>query len=247
VARNRKTGTDRDAPARPFLDGVNLNEIVAYNFRRARELRGLTQDEAADRLAPFLGVRLKQAAISGIEGAYGGVKRREFDAQELLAFACGFDLPIIWFLIPPPGDRRNLQGTVERVSELYLLAMGRNDQLDYLRDRFAELGHIELDESDMVLERVYGAPTERALLDYSTRRKELLLAMLDSRADRLDKAADEMGKFFDHLRQVGIRGYVAEHTNDPDYVRAPEHRGLPHPADAEKALRAAKPSGRRRS
>jgi transcriptional regulator with XRE-family HTH domain len=227
VARGRKTGTDRDGPARPFLDGVNLNEIVAYNFRRARELRGLTQDEAADRLAPFLGVRLKQAAVSGIEGAYGGAKRREFDAQELLAFACGFDLPIIWFLIPPPADHRNLQGTVERVSELYLLAMGRNDQLDYVRERFAELGHVEPDESDLVLERVYGGPTERTLLDYPTRRKELLLAMLDSHADRLDQAAEEMGRFFDHLRQVGIRGYVAEKANDREFMFPPKKQSPP--------------------
>jgi transcriptional regulator with XRE-family HTH domain len=220
------------------MPGVNLNEIVAYNFRRARELRGWTQEEAAIRLEPFLGVRLKQAAISGIEGAFGGVKRREFDAQELLAFACGFDLPIVWFLLPPPEDHRNLQGTSEMVSELYQLAMGRNDQVDYLRDRFVELGHVEPNSDDVILERVYGAPTDRTLADYPTRRKELLLAMLDSRADKLDHAAEEMGRFFDHLRQVGIRGYVAEHANDPDYVRAPEHRGLPHPADAEKALRA---------
>jgi transcriptional regulator with XRE-family HTH domain len=203
------------------MAGVNLNEIVAYNFRRARELRGLTQDEAADRLAPFLGTRLRQAAISGIEGAYGGAKRREFDAQELLAFACGFDLPIIWFFIPPPEDHRNLAGTVERVSELYLLAMGRNDQLEDLRDRFAELGHVEPDESDRVLERVYGSPTDRTLADYPTRRKELLLAMLDAHADRLDRAAEEMGTFFDHLRQVGIRGYVAEKANDRDLMLPP--------------------------
>jgi transcriptional regulator with XRE-family HTH domain len=221
VARIRRTETDRDGPRRPTRPGVNLNEIVAYNFRRARELRGLTQDEAADRLAPFLGVRLSQAAISGIEGAYGGTKRREFDAQELLAFTCAFDLPIIWFLIPPPEDHRNLQGTSDIVSELYMLALGRNDQLDYLRDRFRELGHVEPDETDRVLERVYGAPTERTLADYPTRRKEMLLAMLDSHADNLDRAADEMGAFFDHLRQVGIRGFVAEKVNDRDYAIPP--------------------------
>ncbi len=62
--------------------------------------------------------------------------------------------------------------------------MGRNDQLDYLRDRFAELGHVEPDESDATLERVHGAPTDRTLADYPTRRKELLLALLDSRADK---------------------------------------------------------------
>jgi transcriptional regulator with XRE-family HTH domain len=197
---------------------VNLNEIVAYNFRRARELRGLTQEEAAIRLEPFLGVRLRQAAVSSIEGAFGGERRREFDAQELLAFACGFDLPIIWFLLPPPEDHRRLQGTSEIVSELYLLAMGRNDQLDLLRDRFRELGHAEPNEDDKALERIYGGPTDRTLADYPTRRKELLLAMLDRHADNLDAAADELGGFFDHLRQVGIRGFVAEKANDRDYA-----------------------------
>jgi transcriptional regulator with XRE-family HTH domain len=198
---------------------VNLNEIVAYNFRRARELRGLTQDEAAARLEPFLGQRLRQAAVSSIEGAYGGDRRREFDAQELMAFACGFDVPLIWFFLPPPEDHRSLQGTSDIVSELYLIALGRNDQLDLLRDRFRELGHAEPDETDKVLERVYGGPTERTLADYPTRRKELLLAMLDTHADNLDRAADEMGAFFDHLRQIGIRGFVAEKVNDADYAR----------------------------
>jgi transcriptional regulator with XRE-family HTH domain len=206
------------------MDGVNLNEIVAYNFRRARELRGLTQDEAADRLAPFLGQRLQQAAVSSIEGAFGGDRRREFDAQELLAFACGFDVPLIWFFLPPPEDHRTLEGTSDIVSELYMLALGRNDQLDLLRDRFRELGHAEPNETDKVLERVYGGPTDRTLADYPTRRKEMLLAMLDSHADNLDRAADEMGAFFDHLRQVGIRGFVAEKVNDTDYAR-PTRRG----------------------
>lgn len=217
----RRTRADSHEPSRPFAEGVNLNEIVAYNFRRARELRGLTQEEAAIRLEPFLGTRLRQAAVSSIEGAFGGERRREFDAQELLAFACGFDLPIIWFLLPPPEDHRRLQGTSEIVSELYLLAMGRNDQLDLLRDRFRELGHAEPNEDDKALERIYGGPTDRTLADYPTRRKELLLAMLDRHADNLDAAADELGGFFDHLRQVGIRGFVAEKANDRDYALPP--------------------------
>jgi hypothetical protein len=28
----------------------------------------------------------------------------------------------------------------------------------------------------------------------------------------------------DHLRRVGIRGFVAEHTHDEDFVTAPGHR-----------------------
>jgi hypothetical protein len=222
VRASRKTPADSPGPSRPVMDGVNLNEIVAYNFRRARALRGWTQEEAAIELEPFLGTRLKQAAVSSIEGAFGGDRRREFDAQELLAFTCGFDLPLIWFFLPPPEDHRNLQGTAEMVSELYVLAMGRNDQLDLLRDRFRELGHAEPNEDDKILERVYGRPTGRTLADYPTRRKELLLAMLERHGDNLDAAADELGTFFDHLRQVGIRGFVAENANDSDYTVPPK-------------------------
>ncbi len=229
VRTPRKARPDSPGPSRYVADGVNLNEIVAYNFRRARELRGWTQEEAAVALEPFLGTRLRQAAVSSIEGAFSGDRRREFDAQELLAFACGFDLPLIWFFLPPPQDHRTLQGTSDIVSELYLLALGRNDQLDVLRDRFRELGHAEPNEDDKILERVYGQPTDRTLADYPTRRKELLLAMLDRHADNLDAAADELGAFFDHLRQVGIRGFVAEKAYDPEYFLPREEDHDPRP------------------
>lgn len=202
-------------------DTVDLNEIVAYNFRRARELRGWTQEQAAAALEPHLGVRLRQAAVSSIEGAYGGDRRREFDAQELLAFACGFDLPLVWFFLPPPGDHRRLEGTSETVSELWLLTVGRADQLDGLRDRFRELGHAEPGSDDEILQRVTGRPTDRQLGDYPTRRRELLLAMLERHGDDLDAAADELGAFFDHLRQVGVRGFVAEKTQDAGYLAPP--------------------------
>src|SRR5258707_15634844 len=97
-------------PPDPPDPPVDLNEIVAYNFRRARELRGLTQDGAAVRLEPFLGQRLTQASISALERSWGGDKRREVDAQEILAFACGVDVPVVRFLLPPPGGARRLGG-----------------------------------------------------------------------------------------------------------------------------------------
>lgn len=219
----RQRGTRKHDTAPSGSEGTaNLNEIVAYNFRRARELRGLTQEEAAVRLEPFLGQRLRQAGVSAIESAFAGDRRREFDAQEILAFACGFDVPLIWFYLPPPNDRRRLQGTSDQVNELYQLALGREDQLPALYDRFRELGMVEPTNDDTILERTYGAPTPRQIDDYRNRRKELLLALLDSHADGLDRAADELGRFFDHLRQVGIRGYVAEHANDADYAVRPK-------------------------
>ncbi|HEX3612874.1 MAG TPA: helix-turn-helix transcriptional regulator [Sporichthyaceae bacterium] len=209
---------------------VDLNEIVAYNFRRARELRGLTQDEAAIRLEPFLGQRLPQASISALERSWGGDKRREFDAQEILAFACGFDVPLVWFFLPPPGDARRLVGTSDQVNELYTLALGREDQLDDLYTRFRELGMSEPGAQDEALARVMGTPTRVTLQDYRHRRKELLLALLADYADRVDASADELGAFFDHLRQVGIRGLVAEQLNDPDYSVAPASTGRKAPA-----------------
>jgi transcriptional regulator with XRE-family HTH domain len=227
VARGRRrtsadTGGD-PAPA-PGQFTANLNEIVAYNFRRARELRGLTQDEAARALEPFLGQRLPQASVSAIERAFGGDRRREFDAQEILAFACAFDLPMLWFFLPPPDDLRALERTSDRVNELYTLVLGREDQLDELYDRFRELGMAEPTAADEKVARVFGAPTATTLNDYRHRRKEMLLALLDEYADEVDASADEIGKFFDHLRQVGIRGFIGERTMDEDFSFTAKNR-----------------------
>jgi transcriptional regulator with XRE-family HTH domain len=79
---------------------MTANELVAYNLRRARELRGLTQEQAAERLEPYLGHRWSKATFSSAETAMPG-RVRQFDADELLAFAAAFDLPLIWFFIPP--------------------------------------------------------------------------------------------------------------------------------------------------
>jgi hypothetical protein len=49
----------------------------------------------------------------------------------------------------------------------------------------------------------------------------MLLALLDQYGDGVDKAADELGAFFDHLRLVGVRGLVAEELSDVDYLSAP--------------------------
>lgn len=228
AVRRRRTSTDTSGQPnasgqpRPGEGTANLNEIVAYNFRRARELRSLTQDEAAQALEPFLGQRLPQASISAIERAYGGERRREFDAQEILSFAAAFDLPLIWFFLPPLDDLRRLQGTADRVTELYDLALGREDQVGLLYDRFRELGMPEPDATDVKAGRIFGAPTARTLRDYRHRRKEMLLAMLDDYADKVDATADEMGQFFDHLRQVGVRGLVGEQLNDEDYLTPSE-------------------------
>ena len=132
----------------PPPDDVDLNQVVAYNVRAARDLRGWTQDEFAAQLEPYVGQRMTQAGVSSIERAWDGERRREFDAHELLVFAMVFDLPIIWFLLPPPGDRRLLRGTTRQADELYKWLMGSPDMLPPLYDRLRQYGIVDPDAAD---------------------------------------------------------------------------------------------------
>jgi hypothetical protein len=81
------------------------NQIVAYNVARARALRGWTQAEAGERLAPFLGSKLSEASFSALERSAWSVNRiKVFSADELLALSRGFDLPIGYFFTPLPPE-----------------------------------------------------------------------------------------------------------------------------------------------
>ena len=197
---------------------VSLNQVVAFNFRRARQLRGWTQEEVAERLEPFLGQRLPQASISAIERSWDTDKRREFDAQELLVYARCFDVALVWFFLPPPEDDRSLEQTGDAVADLIRLTVGRDDQL---ADLAARLGELPSPEG-----RAGGAPTGTTAKTrtteetYRRRRRAMLDALLDQRRDPLDNAIGELGHFFDELRRAGLRGYIAERTNDPSASQA---------------------------
>jgi hypothetical protein len=173
----------------------------------------------ADRLEPYLGQRLTQASVSAMERAWDGDRRREFDAHELLIFAMVFNLPMIWFLLPPPSDHRLMRATTRPVDELYAWLLGRPDQLEPVYRRLREYGVDDPTAAEEAVERITGAPSDSRQWSYRERRKELLLALLDQHSDKLDAAVDELGRWVDHLRQVGIRGFITEHTDDPDFAR----------------------------
>src|SRR6516225_6485650 len=172
----RRTPPDTKPPDLVRRPGqADLNEIVAYNFRAARELRGWTQEETARALEGLLGQRLPQASISAIERAYEGERHREFDAHEILAFSLAFDLPLVWFFLPPPSDHRTLHHTTNMVSELYGLVFGREDQLEPVYDRLRQLGVDEPTEVDRTIENLTGRPGGARQSSYRGRRKQLLL------------------------------------------------------------------------
>jgi hypothetical protein len=79
------------------------NQIVAYNVARARALRGWTQEQAAEALAPYLGAKLSGPSFSALERSAWTIHRiKQFSVDELLALSRGFDLPVGFFLTPPP-------------------------------------------------------------------------------------------------------------------------------------------------
>ena len=77
------------------------NQVVAHNLTRARLLRGWTQDQAAEALAPYLGSRLSLASFSAIERSIAGTRVKQFTADELVALSRAFDLPLGWWFTPP--------------------------------------------------------------------------------------------------------------------------------------------------
>ncbi len=115
------------------------------------------------------------------------------------------------------------------LQELYILLLGRHDQLGPVYDRLRALGIDDPKPAEETVEKITGAPSIGRQWSYRQRRKDLLLAVLDDHADDLDRAADDLGRFFDHLRQVGVRGFVAENTHDSDYVTLPDRRATRRP------------------
>lgn len=82
------------------------NQVVAYNLRRARVLRGWSQEETAIRLEEHLGVRWSNASYSVAERSTDRPERiRNFTADEIVAFARTFRLPVTWFFFPPDVEQ----------------------------------------------------------------------------------------------------------------------------------------------
>ena len=102
-ARDEASATSSKAATRSEQHApLDLNAVVAYNVKAIRLVRGLTQDQVADRLAVFTGHRLPQASISQMERSFDGGRRRLFDAHDLYLLSKVFGVPIVYFFLPPP-------------------------------------------------------------------------------------------------------------------------------------------------
>lgn len=122
----------------------NPSQIVAHNMARARELRGLTQTEVAERLSRFTDAKWTKTSVAQAEGSVEGSRIRVFTAVELVALARTFDLPVIYFLAPPAesvGAQLDLPGApADAWDYLALLVGGHMGNKDVLAERYAGYG-----------------------------------------------------------------------------------------------------------
>ena len=173
-------------------DTIDANQAVAFNFRLAREMRGWTQDETALRLEPYLGQRLPKSSISAIERSADTDRRRVFTVQEVVAFAITFELPFIWFLIPPPDIGLKLEGLDGPVAQLWRIALGTDAQADQIEGRLAAFAEYNPDAAREMAAEALDFELGVTLDHYQHLRRDALVDMVTEERDALDQLFAEM-------------------------------------------------------
>lgn len=180
------------------------NQVVAYNVGRARALRGWTQEQAASELSNHLEKRMSRASYSAMERSIGGGRVKQFSADELVALARGFNLPLLWFLLPPPLDDDpglHVPHTTSRgieFTEFLDIMFGTPENLEPYREGLRRWA------SDATAEGLV-QKVERQLAATDDAQQEALLAEtvgdVTTAQDTLRRAADlleELGRFVQH-------------------------------------------------
>jgi hypothetical protein len=92
------------APGPTNGTGVSVLQVVAYNLRRAREYRQLTQAALGAELEEVTGNKWSAVTVGHAESGWGEkpARIRRFDANEIVAFSLVLKVPIPWFFLPPP-------------------------------------------------------------------------------------------------------------------------------------------------
>jgi transcriptional regulator with XRE-family HTH domain len=106
------------------------NQVVAGNLVRLRQRRGLTQAEVARLLTSVAGKEWSEAMVAHAERSVTGNRVREFTADDLVTLARAFDVPVLYFLTPPPkGIFVHVPGS--RIDTITMLdaVLGRPDNL----------------------------------------------------------------------------------------------------------------------
>lgn len=97
---------------------LTVNQLVAYNLMRARRRKAWTQQETAERLTERTTRKWTAATLSAAERSWQTGRSRQFDANELAAFAAIFGCPIPYFFVPiKPEDGHLIWYALSKVDE----------------------------------------------------------------------------------------------------------------------------------
>jgi hypothetical protein len=80
---------------------ITPNQVVAFNLKKLRETRKLTQDQAAEKLSRFLPGRWSKQAFSNAERSVEGKRIKQFTADEIVAITRAFDVTLSDLFAPP--------------------------------------------------------------------------------------------------------------------------------------------------
>src|SRR5437016_5539607 len=139
MARGRPKKTSRIGDYGPE-PGLDVNAVVSYNLRWIREREQWTQQAVAMRLGQLTGHELPAASISAMERGFDGDRRRRFDAHELYLLSVVFQVPIVFFFLPPPHKGMELLADSQRpLAELYASLLGQDWQLEPIDERLADI------------------------------------------------------------------------------------------------------------
>lgn len=219
----------RRTQSEPEPEAISVHQVVAYNFRRAREEKGWTQDQTSDELAPYLGYKLKQAGVSAIEKTFDSERKRNLDVGEVAAFARCFDLPLAWFFTPPPamtslplvtpGPEDPPEGARANLAELLSIAIGTPSGWEAFVDRIRELLASDVDE-DATHKAVYwplgGVTRPEYDEQLDLRRRALRDVRLAQRATPADNVIQQMAGLLVELVKLTPTGFQSLAEQDPD-------------------------------
>jgi transcriptional regulator with XRE-family HTH domain len=244
MPRRRKRDDEDTVDDAPGTSGqLDANAIVSYNIKRIRERQGWTQQSVAERLGRLTGHELPQASISAMERGFDGERKRRFDAHELYLLSVVFNVPIVYFFLPPPDTGFELLADTGRpITELYANLLGREDQLPPVDERLEEINISNPDETDAALAAIFGA--ENAARNwhpsFRTWRRKRLVEMEKEYGDQLDKVAAFLKEFALKIEAIGPRGYLeaTSYREGDNLVRNRlDDEGDVEPLSAEEILR----------
>lgn len=215
--------TKKNTTAKPML---TVHQVVAYNFRRAREEKGWTQVKTSEALEPFLGYSLKQAGVSAIEKTFDSDRRRNLDVAEVVAYSRCFRLPIGWFFVPPPGcsdcfiepvDNSADDVDLLRAADLATHIVGTPHGAASFRERITELLQTDTEETWSAMRWAFdggkGGGWEKQI---DLRRRALQQATLAKFAGPEDDVIMGMAALLVELVKLTPIGFAELREKDPD-------------------------------